>query len=1231
LLLIAVPATAQVNAVWTNPTGGAWDNGANWSTNPAYPDNGGSTTYNATIDLTGNAYTVSLGVPITIENFLLNSSSATLQHTAGTFTVNGTANLSAGTYVLNGGTIAGGTWNVAPGTFQFANNSNNRFDGVRFVGDLDLTTSYAKLHIAGGLDMEGNINVTGHRAALAFEGEQTLDHTVVTLVGDGSYRSSFGVLEGGVLTLGPDLLLNGDGARIEGPGSVVNRGTISASVAGHILEICPTSFVNDGTIQAVNGGQLNIGYVDRAWINTASGNITATGSTLTLGGDWANAGTITAVDSTVVLGGSFSTADLAGFSRSGGTVDLDGSLNNEDATLELSSTSGPWYMDMGYITCGTINVADPSFLEFDGSSHATFDNTTINGDLSLEGYVALQNGAVVNGDVETTRGTLALYSGADISGSISVSGSRTELRYGDSRTIDGKTITFAGGTYDVEMTGSSGVELTFGPDLLIHGGNAVIGGNYPDDPFDAVNYGTISADVSGQELTLRLNAFTNHGSMEAVNGGILRAGSYGMQWENAADGRIDVVDSKLVLDGAWTNAGVINATNATVVLGGEFATADIGNFNRTASTAILAGELDNTGSTLTLDESDGEWQLGGGTITGGTIDMAGGDGVLAVTSISTSGSLTYLDNVTVNADILMANSTFDDVLHLRPSATINGEITVLHENELYVDTGRTLDNTTIHLSGPNSTMTATLRARETGQLTLGPNLEVYGDCGCIATSGYTDVSILNQGLIAAEGGGTMYICQSFTNAGTVRADEGSRVSFEGSPTNAAGGQIVTTGGTLMFAEGWDNLGTITANQGEVSFDPSHDNYSRNAGLIDVAESTLRFNGHWINEGTINAHGSTVELAGWFSTDSLDDFNVDDCDVYIKGHLDNANNTFTLDGSTGSWTMSSGDIIGGTIVQADGARLCFASGTTSYLDGVTVLGDLHATAAVTIRTGLELNGDLYVGGQGSRVSFPQGYTLDDLTVHLGADSLPGVATLSTLGAFTLGEDLVVRGGAGLIQGANLENYGHVTADVAGKEIQLAGDLVTNHGVLTAVNGGGIRMNSGQATPWTNAADGIITGDGGTLCFIGPGLNQGVIAANDGVDVWQDLFNEGTLDVGVGSLWAFHGTFAQAPWAEMLLHLDGGCGLLDVDGNAQLGGLLSVILDPGFSPMYGDTFEFLTAGARLRTFSDVSLPDLPGVLRFEIEYGATNALLRVVPEPSTLLLLGAAALTLFRRRG
>ncbi|MCB1964702.1 MAG: hypothetical protein KDI64_01265, partial [Candidatus Accumulibacter sp.] len=48
---------------------------------------------------------------------------------------------------------------------------------------------------------------------------------------------------------------------------------------------------------------------------------------------WSNSGLISETNATLNLGSSFSTADLGNYSRSGGNINLTGTLNNNGSTL----------------------------------------------------------------------------------------------------------------------------------------------------------------------------------------------------------------------------------------------------------------------------------------------------------------------------------------------------------------------------------------------------------------------------------------------------------------------------------------------------------------------------------------------------------------------------------------------------------------------------------------------------------------------------------------------------------------------------------------------------------------------------------------------------------------------------------------------------------------------------------------------------------------------------------
>src|SRR5262249_46561352 len=92
-----------------------------------------------------------------------------------------------------------------------------------------------------------------------------------------------------------------------GTNQLGNNGNITADTADEAITIQPNgSFTNNGTVRAINGGVLSVNNLNAA----STGSITATASTLNLGGNWSNSGTINTTNSTLNLGGAFSTDGL---------------------------------------------------------------------------------------------------------------------------------------------------------------------------------------------------------------------------------------------------------------------------------------------------------------------------------------------------------------------------------------------------------------------------------------------------------------------------------------------------------------------------------------------------------------------------------------------------------------------------------------------------------------------------------------------------------------------------------------------------------------------------------------------------------------------------------------------------------------------------------------------------------------------------------------------------------
>ena len=149
----------------------------------------------------------------------------------------------------------------------------------------------------------------------------------------------------GTLTIGEDstitmsgitLFLGAAGESIVNQGTIVSNGAISS-----VLTIGGDTFTNDdhdddgvGAKLQLNSGSLTI--IPTTWA-ASDGFTEVNGGALTLGGAKTPA-----------------SLNVAGFSRTGGTVDLAGTLDIGVEPLALSSATGQWSLNNGVVTGGEI-------------------------------------------------------------------------------------------------------------------------------------------------------------------------------------------------------------------------------------------------------------------------------------------------------------------------------------------------------------------------------------------------------------------------------------------------------------------------------------------------------------------------------------------------------------------------------------------------------------------------------------------------------------------------------------------------------------------------------------------------------------------------------------------------------------------------------------------------------------------------------------------------------------
>ena len=241
------------------------------------------------------------------------------------------------------------------------------------------------------------------------------------------------------------------------------------------------------------------------------------GATLITAGTWSNTGTMNVQSgATLNLGGSFTTAGLGifapapagSFSRTGGTVNVTGTLDNTGSTLALDSRTGGWNVAGGTIIGGTITTSGGNVLTAVDSSN-TLSGVTLDGTLDMSSVFApkmtVTNGLTLNGTI--------LLGGANGSDVATLTAQGTQAWSGTG------SILF-GGSDTTSLAISSGATLTLGAGLTLHGQSGEITGTF-------INQGTINVDLAGrtagstadEDLTLIGTGWINQGTLQVDNGG----------------------------------------------------------------------------------------------------------------------------------------------------------------------------------------------------------------------------------------------------------------------------------------------------------------------------------------------------------------------------------------------------------------------------------------------------------------------------------------------------------------------------------------------------------------------------------------------------------------------------------------------------------------------------------------------------------------------------------------
>jgi hypothetical protein len=954
---ITTPRVHATDYIWNNTTAN-WNVGANWT-----PSGGPPVAADNAFLLGATAYTTTLNDARAINNLTISNANAILHHTAGTLTVGGTINLTAGQYRLEGGTISGGSITSTGGTLNFRSSNNNILNNVAVgVGVLDLASNFGRVRLQGSTSLASGTVITlpAGGGLLAFEQTVTTGNLTVTM----SSGSNLSVEGTNTLTFGSGTTVTHGSLGtasitaeqiVAGNTTILNQGLI-VNTSNGVVNIAADTFTNQaGGIVRMLGGAININT--GGVINTAmgTGRFDVVAGNFNLNGtNWINNGNITMSGGNLNLGGSFATAGigLGTINRTGGTINLNGALDNTAATLALTAGTGSFQLNGSTITGGSITAAGGSTL------HIAFNNNNRLNNVAV-GVGVLSFGGAGSGSRVRLQGTTSLAAGSVID----LSGGTLAFEQSVSLNNVALNLTFNGASVSVESTNT----LTIGATTTISANNAGTGTNVflGNQTFVAganvlLNQGLIRSTGTGI-LTITPTTFTNQ------SGGIVRATAGNLIINNggvinAPGGIFDVNGGALNLNGTnWGNAGTITLSSGTLNLGGSFTLASIGTVNRSGGNIAITGALDNTPSSLALSATSGSYQLNGGIVTGGTITAAEG-----INLQLQNNNNNRLNNVAVGVGVLDFSAANARVRMQGTSSLASGSVLNLtsNANVLAFDQSVTVNGVTINIT-TNNNVSVTVEGNNT--LTLGPATTITHN----STFGNNSLgnqflvtgtnTLLNQGLIRNTGTGTFNVVpSSLTNTGTVRASAGGiAIPTTTNLTNFAGNTL--TGGT------WEAVGTGNLNFG-----------TRAINTI-AAGTTVTLDG----TGSIfNAANTITANAGTFNV--------------LNGR------TFTVTGgtltNTGSIQVGSAAVLTGNINTSGGTisgtgtfngNIDFAGAGNNLRPGtspgnLTVAGNLTMNTTTTVHA--ELNGTTF------------GTQYDRMTVTGAANvvNLSGAVLSATLG-------------------------------------------------------------------------------------------------------------------------------------------------------------------------------------------------------------------------------------------
>jgi len=531
-------------------------------------------------------------------------------------------------------------------------------------------------------------------------------------------------------------------------------------------------------------------------------------------------------------------------------------------------------------------------------------------------------------------------------------------------------------------------------------------------------------------------------------------------------------------------------------------------------------------------------------------------------SILNNGGMTLAG--TLNNAYILPDSTHDlglaapsTIRNVRMGRTISAGVS----KWLTIVDGLTLDGAIRILGGLGSAQAAASFDGST-PFTIDGTGEFFLGNGSNSFSGNADIT-LGTGITLRGYKGRFSSGSVLVNQGTVHSDLPGQITFGKNGVTVINDGIIkgTDGGSIGIDGDWTNNNLILIQDG----------------------GTLNLGGTYNNQGTITATGSTVVLAGQFTTlDQLGTFNRNGGTVQLTGWIDNTG-TLTLNASTGSWQIKSGGrVIGGVVETFDGtsfsARGCCVNNAT--FDGVTMNGTLNVSSSTVfaITNSMTLNGAITIfGGPGSAAGSIHFDTSTPQTLNgTGVMRISSNGTVRA-GDLTVGPDITINGATGrYVASGNFVIQGTVLPDISKSLIvESQNDTLINSGLFHARSSSTITVRG--------------------------------LASNDG-----------TFQIESDSLiQTQQNGYTQSASGALIIDIRGlgttNHGRLTATETVSLTGSLTVNLVDSYEPEIGDVFTIMIGTSITGVFDTINGLAIGNGKQFIMIYNATDVTLEVVSAP------------------